>query len=254
MQVYVVSLKHSTDRQRSIRYQCERLGIKPIFIDAIYGEDLSKFEINQYCNQEKAKQLFGRELLSGEIGCALSHKKIYEKMISEEIKYAVILEDDAIVDKSVVNAIQTCTCTPFKWDLILFGHYATYNKSKAVRSQTSFWGKKNYKDLKFYRLVGRTSGTHGYMITYEGARKLYSKLNKITKPIDYYTSDDTLLDIYALYPTLINPNITFESYIDKDNNQRNNKVLFMNKNGRIYRFVHYFWKTYKKFRIIRSYK
>lgn len=253
--IFIISLSGSLDRQQLISKNLTTQGLKYEFIEAVDGKSLSEEYKSEVYNSIKAKEFFNRDLLLGEIGCALSHKKIYEKMIHEEIEYAVILEDDAIVDKSVVSAISTCIGNPFKWDLILLGHYATYSESKAIKSQTSFWGKKWYGDLNFLRLTGKTSGTHGYILTYEGAQKLYSNLAKITKPIDHYTSDDKLLDVYALHPTIINPNKKFKSSIDDGNIQRKNaKVFFMTKDSKKYHFIHFFWKLYKKVRVIRRYE
>ena len=37
-------------------------------------------------------------MTKGEIGCALSHLKIYQKTVDEDIPYALILEDDTLFD------------------------------------------------------------------------------------------------------------------------------------------------------------
>ncbi len=253
--IFIISLPRSLERQRLITKSLNAKGLQYDLIEAVDGRSLSEKYKSEVYDSNKAKELFNRELLLGEIGCALSHKKIYEKIMKEKIDYALILEDDAIVSDFVNEAIESCICTSFTWDIILFGHHATYKKNKAIKSQFSFWGKKSYDKLNFYRLVGKTSGTHGYMITYEGAKKLYSKLNKVTKPIDYYTSDDSLINVYALYPTIINPDTRFESYIDTKNSKRENtKVFFITKDSKTYHFIHFFWKFYKKIRVIRRYE
>lgn len=213
MQVYVVSLKDSIDRQKSITTQCEKLGIKPIFIDAIYGKDLSESEISQYCNQNKAKQLFGRELLLGEIGCALSHKKIYQKIVDENIPYAVILEDDAIVSRDIECVLKSILSSELNWDLILLGHHK--NNVKGIKSPISLWDK-HFISTKYTlgRLADFGFGTYGYFVTLQGAKKLNKELFNIHSPIDHYTSDSQLFNVYALEPTIINVENDFETLID----------------------------------------
>lgn len=215
MQVYVISLKDSIDRQKSITTQCERLGIKPIFIDAVNGKNLSNSEISQYCNQEKAKKLYGRELLLGEIGCALSHKRIYQKIVDENIPYAVILEDDATLEKDFSIVVKKIMTVSLSWELILLGHYKSNLKS--LKSPISLW-RKHRLNSKFIlgRLVDFGFGTHGYMITLEGAKKLLSELKSIYKPVDHYTPDSNILNVYALFPTVINVQNSFETLIDEN--------------------------------------
>lgn len=224
MQVYVVSLKDSIDRQNSITTQCEKLDISPVFIDAVNGKDLSNSEVSQYCNQKKAKQLFGRELLLGEIGCALSHKKIYQKIVDENIPYAVILEDDAIFDRDFSIVVKNIMAAPLSWELILLGHYKS--NLKGLKSPISLWHRHRITS-KFLlgRLVDFGFGTHGYMITLEGAKKILIELVEIHRPLDHYTPDSKLLNIYALSPTVVNVDDNFDTLID-ENRTRSSKDRF----------------------------
>ena len=42
---------------------------------------------------------FGRELTPGELGCSLSHIRLWEKMVKENIPEVLILEDDLLIGK-----------------------------------------------------------------------------------------------------------------------------------------------------------
>lgn len=40
----------------------------------------------------------GSSMTNGELACTLSHQRIYQKMVAQGIEWAVILEDDVVVD------------------------------------------------------------------------------------------------------------------------------------------------------------
>ncbi|MGP5525471.1 glycosyltransferase family 25 protein [Psychrobacter celer] len=231
--IFVINLPQSTDRKAYIKAQCESMGISPVFIDAVNGKELSKSDIERYVDQNRVKKLFGRELLLGEIGCALSHKKIYQKMVDENIPYAVILEDDATLEKDLPIVVKKILTAPLSWELILLGHYKS--NLKGFKSPISLWHRQRISS-KFLlgRLVDFGFGTHGYMITLKGAKKILSELKYIYKPIDHYTPDSNILNVYALYPTVINVQNSFDTLID-ENRARSNKdrlsVVLLKKVG-----------------------
>ena len=50
-------------------------------------------------DHEFCQSNFGHKISKYEIACAMSHIKVYEKMIAENIEHALILEDDAYLLK-----------------------------------------------------------------------------------------------------------------------------------------------------------
>ena len=219
---FVINLPQSTDRKAYIKAQCESMYLSPVFIDAVNGKELSKSDIEKCVDQNRVKKLFGRELLLGEIGCALSHKKIYQKMVDENIPYAVILEDDATLEKDLPIVVKKILTAPLSWELILLGHYKS--NLTGLKSPISLWSKHRIaSSFILGRLVDFGFGTHGYMITLKGATKLLADLDSIQKPIDHYTSDCNTINVYALSPTVVSTQNSFETLIDSDKvRQKNN--------------------------------
>jgi glycosyl transferase family 25 len=64
---------------------------------------LSGESIDEYYDEKKSIELFNNKLSLGEIGCALSHIKIYQKMVSEDIACSVIMEDDVCIIDSKMD-------------------------------------------------------------------------------------------------------------------------------------------------------
>jgi len=219
MEAYIVSLKGSTDRQKNIKTQCDKFGIKPIFIDAVNGKSLSETEIGQHCNQEKAKQLFGRELLLGEIGCALSHKKIYQEIIDKNLPYAVILEDDALIGSEFKEIVSLIIEKKIDYDIVLLGHNRGFKNKEVVDSIDSLWSR--YRLNNNYRLgslVKGGLGTYGYFISQKGTKKLlgFLECNSLYLPIDKLTSDSNIIEVYGLLPTVITVATQFDSLIENN--------------------------------------
>ena len=75
--VYIVSLKNS-ERQLDIGKRI--LNVNYDVIEAIYGKDLGETYLETINSQNWVIERYKRSLTYGEIGCALSHLKIYKKM------------------------------------------------------------------------------------------------------------------------------------------------------------------------------
>ncbi len=91
MRIYCLSLEECHERRRNILEECGKYGLEVEFINAVDGKKLSE--------QTMLDLVFDPQhtmLTAGEIGCALSHIKAYEKLLADECSMAFILEDDAV--------------------------------------------------------------------------------------------------------------------------------------------------------------
>ena len=198
---YIVNLKDDIERRLHMEKQCANIGIKPIFIDAVYGLNLSNEEIDNVYIEELAIKLLGRPLIRNEIGCVLSHKKIYKILVQENIDYALIMEDDVEFSDDFLEVVSKLTKNfPRRWDIIALGNIVT----PIARVKKSYVN--SIKISAFYKLVRpveRFYGTQGYFISQSGARKLIKETQKIFLPADWYTGNPDLLKNYVVSPNLI---------------------------------------------------
>ena len=222
--VFIVNLKKSIRRRSYMQKLCLNFGISPVFINAVDGNELSDTYINKIYNPEKSIKCIGRELAKSEIGCALSHKKIYEIIIKKNIKIALIFEDDIIFNYDLFNIINKLHILPSNWELILLGHHSSESRNK--QSLISLWNRKKI-DTKYYlvRFCELVSGTYGYLINIKGAKKLNQYLKEIIKPIDHYTGDSNIINLYGINPPLVNIN----EYISKQENFMNDRTYLQMK-------------------------
>src|SRR5262249_13219312 len=76
--VLVVSLPNARERRRSIAAQLGALGVPFAFVD---GVDARIGRLDAAVDRAAVRARLGRDLLDGEIGCALAHHRVYERMI-----------------------------------------------------------------------------------------------------------------------------------------------------------------------------
>ena len=94
--VFVVSLKDNTERRASITQECSRFGLIPQWIDAVdFRQKTQEEAFEHYLPTERALRK-KRFLTAPEIGCTLSHRKIYHTMLERNLSAALVLEDDAL--------------------------------------------------------------------------------------------------------------------------------------------------------------
>jgi glycosyl transferase family 25 len=207
---FVINLAHDLERKQHTLKLSHELGLSFNFIDAVNGKNLSQIQIDQVYDESLSVSEFGRGLTLGELGCALSHLNIYKRMIDKNIEIAVILEDDIEISDNIHQILDAKTNYPEVWDILLLGYHSE-NKNETI-STSSFRGKhKITPSHSTVRLVEIAFGTHGYIISLGGAKKLIKILNKIIKPIDHYTGTEFYVNMHALSSRVIRLNQPLKS-------------------------------------------
>lgn len=232
LKTYVINLKESVDRKERVlaetkKYPCMNLE----FVEAVNGRHLPEEEINRQFDSRRFLHRHGREILRGEIGCTLSHRECYRRLLESEENIALILEDDVcFIDPDMVEPLLNGISEKMSRNIpcvISLTRHLLYYKNRKER-------------LGNYSLFGMREGwgTCAYLINKEAARKLLS----ISKP--YYVADDFLLmnkmkiDVKVIYPLLAigaSEMKQINSEIDRENSKAGNRtlkyILFKSWNG-----------------------
>ncbi len=208
MRTFVISLKDAAARRNFMTQQLEKLGIDFEFLDAFYGADYYNDE--KYFARKSSRRYEKRLMTPGEIGCALSHQAIYRKMIDENIPYALIFEDDAVISPDILKVLPELEkyikpnqlITLAKCDLI-------YNKNR-IHLYDGYYLSKPYM-IKY----GSMAQTPGYIITKEAAEKILSINFPVYIPADSWGRYKKIIDFRGVTPTqtLVHQNMDFESSI-----------------------------------------
>lgn len=195
MRTYVISLKRTPDRRRSIEGQLLQLGLPYEVIDAVDGKALTNADRAQYSAQA-AVATIGRELVPEELGCALSHLAVYRHMLEVQDE-ALILEDDAVVGPELLAVLGNRQQFPAGWEIMLFSH---------SQSRPLPWGKKWVTDRhQAVRFWSRVCLTSGYLLSLRGAAKLLRHAYPIRFPADVLTGwfRKTGISLYGIVPRCV---------------------------------------------------
>jgi glycosyl transferase family 25 len=144
-----------------------------------------------------------RPLGPGEVGCALSHRQVYEEIVRSGVRRAIVLEDDVaprVEDVALLPA--ALGQLPDDWDLVYLGYTRFERVRRWDRVKRLF-----YLALSPLRLVpwrpgeavrlhprpysanlrraGYHDGTYAYAVSLEGARKLLAAQTPLTHVADH---------------------------------------------------------------------
>lgn len=186
MKVFIINLKRSVERKKSLQERCEQLGLEVKFIKAVDGKALTNKEI------KRATAPLNYAFLPGEIGCALSHQFIYKKMIREKIKAALILEDDVTLPDFLPKLLEKISLNKAQAEVLLLSRVNKYFK-KPIELLDNH--------LSIHRIQSATT-THSYIINLPAAINLLDALYPVWMTADKWNlfEDYSLLKAYAVIP------------------------------------------------------
>ena len=104
MKTYLINLPKNKDRLASMDTQLKKFGIDYESF-AIIGAELTKKELRNKVSFVRSYLAEGRRLTIAEIGCTLSHLEAYRRILAGGLPYALILEDDVILEDDFPSAL-----------------------------------------------------------------------------------------------------------------------------------------------------
>ncbi len=206
LKTYIINLEKSTVRKRYMQSLLAGLSFLDIeFIRAIDGRALSEDERSSRFDYDRSRSLYGRFVNAGEVGCALSHRKVYETLLQSTDSYALVLEDDITLVRDLqtldLGAIDGIMNDPSPKALMLSGDYWFYRKKGIVR---------------LYAAVG----AYAYVINRAAAQRILSIKPPCCLADDWLFYKRKGVKLYAVYPYMIDANMNMDllsSDVKQDN-------------------------------------
>ena len=189
--VFVISLERSVERRRRVAEMLESLKVKFTIFPAIDGSALSPQELELYSSDLAVKKA-GRELVAGEIGCYLSHLRLWESIGETGIQNALILEDDAEIGSAAVNIIHRRRRLPPDWETVNF-----LSDTQVLVQGDPIW------DIhRVGEYAGWANRASTYLVNSRGVEKLVKAALPIALAADGLTGrvQETGLRLYGVYP------------------------------------------------------
>ncbi|MBO9489221.1 glycosyltransferase family 25 protein [Endozoicomonas sp. G2_1] len=204
---FLINLDKSTDR---LAYSEKRLTEHNIAFErvaAVYGADLSRQELTQ-AYSDQLPNAYYKKLNIGEIGCYLSHRKVWQKIVDDKLDFAVVLEDDFNIVDDFSAMLAAVSSAPITWDYIKLAEHDRPRKSLHTIDIN------NHKLITYDKIPARTCAQ---VVSYEGAKKLLAASQPFSRPVDidlqYWWEKD--IRVFGLMPYVFRPKTDSVSEIDK---------------------------------------
>ena len=221
--IYVVNLDRSKDRLAKIDMNLKKYGLKYERFPAVDGKSLTEDEINKSITSLCQYVLCNKS----QVGCALSHIKLWKMISTSSEKWHLILEDDLELNDKTINFINKLEKSPLVnsnntiISLWCTGPFCTdsFLHSNSIKDEQQLITK------PFFPL-----GTVAYLITNDAAGKLYDyfEKNKINYHVDYqlaYNLKDIGIEYYTVKEAIIQLDNSAESTITTSSSSITAKIL-----------------------------
>lgn len=185
MKTYLINLDRSKDRLVVMK---ERLSTIGITAERVPGIDGSKINVASI-SIDVPNSSYPRSLTQGEIGCFLSHRKCWKKLIESGDDWALILEDDCIFHPSASRYLTTIDWIPEGCQLI---HFYYTNKAKVYTDKLIELPDGN---RLFRAKVSLPVGAYAYCISKEAAGVALELSKTICEPVDNF-----LFGVFSEFP------------------------------------------------------
>ncbi|MCU0389812.1 MAG: glycosyltransferase family 25 protein [Thermoflexibacter sp.] len=218
MEIFVINLKEAQDRMQLIDKQLKELGLSYQRFEAVRGSQLSEQEMSQWCNMNAVKSN-PTWLTKGAIGCALSHWKVYNQIVAENIPIALILEDDMQLPPHLPFVLQEIEKQIKDNEVILLYFQSFTEIHFSALHKTALT---HHHELCYPMDISRLGAAGAYIITQKVAQKLVKALFPITAAADtwhFFHHKKAFDTIRCVIPFAVTSSFAESTidYIKKDN-------------------------------------
>ncbi|MBP2548912.1 glycosyl transferase family 25 [Neorhizobium galegae] len=196
MTIYVINLDRALDRMARMQALLTERGLAFERIEAVDGKTLSPETLQTWSPSHADGSLV---LSVGEVGCLLSHRQVWQKVV-EKGEPGVVLEDDLHVAPASSALLRSLDWLPADADLVkLETTGKTIVVSRAKQPVASAFC--------LMRLVGAHLGTGAYIVTPKAAKMLLAAVSSSNQAIDHLMFDPasplfSRLATYQISPAL----------------------------------------------------
>lgn len=181
--------------------------------EATLGKQLTSDHLASWYDPITNRKRYHRSLTLGEIGCYISHRQVWQKVVAEQIPTCLILEDDLTIEPHLIDSIEFISSVS-GWDMI---------KLSDDRANPFINSLPCDNKLSVGNYLKVPNGAQGYALSLEGAKKLLSR-ELFFRPVDvdFQFHSDFGLRLFGLKPYPVREDRSFESDIVNTNNGHHN--------------------------------
>jgi glycosyl transferase family 25 len=177
--VIVINMKRSTERRARMSARLDALGIPFRIFEAVDGESLSQAERDRIAPPSIWRRLIGRrDVVPGEIGCALSH--INAIRANADLEFFCLLEDDAVPSPGILQFLDENKLRT----LPKFDSLRLHCPPEVQIRKFPAWKLASVGSHSVCAMLVIGGSCSAQIYSRDGARKIMSKITIINAPID----------------------------------------------------------------------
>jgi len=198
MKVFVINLESSIDRRHRMESLLKHTSLDWEIFPAFDGRKMTDLERDSLYDGSKALKNVGRQMSNGEIGCAISHRNIYHKMLKAGITEAVVLEDDVELERDFESVVSAISALQLKNTVLKL-------EDRCEKVVSSCWGRLSIDKTYSIRkpVEKKYFGAYGYYLDVEAAKRLLSVDQKITDVSDHWSFYKKFVNMRILTPHVV---------------------------------------------------
>jgi glycosyl transferase family 25 len=155
--IFLINLERRPDRLALMQDRLPEVRFKRI--PAVDGRSLRDDEVARLL-----APVMQYAMSKNEVGCLLSHRAVWQRVVEQQLRFACVLEDDVQCSRDFARFMQNADWLPDRFDLIKI----------ETMLQTVLLSRRTWpaKDRALARLRSPHFGTAGYVLSQAGAAKL----------------------------------------------------------------------------------
>ena len=219
MKVYVINMERSVNRRTSMEEQLRKLGVDYEIVKAVDGSQLTDDAIH---NEGREDDPFSRS----EIGCMLSHCKVYAMMQEMGDAFALVLEDDIWITEAELGRLLDAIQPQVRKETVTLLTYFGRKDSKVVLKKIKSVGHVPNSEERYFisqpTYANSLARAGAYVITQSCAKKLLDfhtpRIRCRADEWEVYYENNIMPIVHCIYPMPITENYDHGSEINYTRN------------------------------------
>jgi glycosyl transferase, family 25 len=230
--IFIITIHRATERHEKINMHLQGLDF-----EFLYGVDRNDLNEKQLINDgiyndtmARKHHLWNQPMISGQIACSWSHKKVYELQVLHGYRRVLVLEDDVVIQQVGIDLFpEMLKELPADWELLYFDYHKRTDNDNGARFRKFIYhiqhlfGRNNWTPHMINHLYAepfsthlKKAGYHEYTSAYAITLSAAQKLLQLQTPISFIA--DNLLG-YAITNQMVKAYISIPKLFEQESQQ-----------------------------------
>jgi glycosyl transferase family 25 len=199
MKTYVINLARRKDRLKIMSAQLSGMGLSFERVPALDASEISDAWLTRHFERNGPLG----PIPKGDQCCSLSHRRAWSTFLASGERYAVILEDDVLLDDAATDFVRHSDWFPSGLDLLKLEHFGPEGQRVLVGEPVGVRAGR-----RIARIHSRHTGAAAYVISRDAAKALLASDAKWSVPVDHLLFNPNVSDVavrlqpYQLLPAI----------------------------------------------------